>query len=678
MIELLAPAGSPEALVAAVRSGADAVYLGVDRFNARRNAVGFDLSELAERVRYCRVRGVCVYLALNTLVSDREMADALAVVQAAAAAGVDAVIVQDVGLAALIRRACPDLRLHASTQMSVHSPSALKMLKEMGFCRAVIARECTEDEISELCREGKRLGIEIEAFVHGALCMSVSGQCYMSALLGGRSGNRGLCAQPCRLEYADGSHPLSLKDMSLLTQVERLKKAGVASFKIEGRMKRPEYVAAAVSAFRSALDSGHADAELADRLGEVFSRSGHTDGYFEGRRTADMFGHRTAEDAVSSDTLHKLHALYRGERQNVAVDMKLCLPADGRSSLTVTDGEHTVTVCGGAGVVALKLPLTAERAREFCAKLGSTPYRLRAFEAEIGDGLTLSAAEINGLRRAACEALDGARAPQPLHFDMPDLALPKQASSDKRTVARFASADQIPCELVGIDTVYLPVETDWALHAAKLTRLREQGITVAAELPRGLFGIEDKIKELLVAARDSGITSALCGNIAAVSLAKEAGLEVHGHFGLNIYNSYAAAEWRRLGVTRPTLSFESTLSDVAAAAIPDGCLIAYGHLPLMLLRACPMRAEVGCSRCAGKLIDRKRAEMPLTCRFGVAELLNSQPLWMADRRRELPCGAMLYFTTESKSRCAAVLDGWQKGAEFDGKFTRGLYYRGVL
>lgn len=678
MSELLAPAGSPEALIAAVRSGADAVYLGVDKFNARRNAVGFNLSELAERVRYCCVRGVRVYLALNTLVSDSEMADALTVVQAAAAAGVDAVIVQDVGLAALIRRACPDLRLHASTQMSVHSPSALKILKEMGFCRAVIARECTEGEIRELCREGKRLGIEIEAFVHGALCMSVSGQCYMSALLGGRSGNRGLCAQPCRLEYADGSHPLSLKDMSLLEQVERLKAAGVASFKIEGRMKRPEYVAAAVSAFRSVLDSGRADGELTDWLGEVFSRSGHTDGYFEGRRTADMFGHRTAEDAVSSDTLHRLHTLYRGERQSVDVDMKFTLPAGGQSCLSVTDGEHTVTVHGSKGEVAKTLPLSAERARELCAKLGSTPYRLRGFEAAIGEGLTLPAAEVNGLRRAACEGLDNARAPQPLNFELPNLTLPQSADRSVGTSARFASAEQIPSDLSGIDTVYLPVETDWALHADKLSHLREQGVTVAAELPRGLFGIEDKIKGLLTAARDSGIDTALCGNVAAVALAREAGFEVHGHFGLNVYNSYAAAEWRRLGVVRPTLSFESTLSDVAAAAIPDGQLIAYGHLPLMLLRACPMRARVGCSACEGKLIDRKRAEMPLTCRFGVAELLNSQPLWMADRRRELPCGAMLYFTTESRSQCAAVLDGWRKGAEFDGKFTRGLYYRGVL
>lgn len=680
MSELLAPVGSQEALVAAVRSGADAVYLGADRFNARRNADNFDSAALREAVAYCRVRGVRVYLTLNTLVSDRETADALSTAKAAADAGVDAFILQDVGLASLIRRACPGVRLHASTQMSVHSPSALPLLAQMGFCRVVVSRECSKEEIAELCRVGRECGIEIEAFVHGAQCMCVSGQCYLSGLLGGRSGNRGLCAQPCRLEYADGTHPLSLKDMSLLSHIRQLHDMGVASFKIEGRMKRPEYVAAAVSAFRSAIDCGVIDRQSADWLGEVFSRSGHTDGYFEGKRDITIFGHRTADDAVSGGTLHAIHELYRRERQSVAVNMRLTVCIGRPTELTVSDGHHTATVSGAVPEPAKERPLTAERARELCAKLGATPYYLEKFDAETDGVATMPAGEINALRRSACQRLDEMRAAGGTPFVLPDLALPQVAHSPSpSTAARFSDVSQIPPDMRGVDTVYIPLETDFELHGGLINRLRSDGIAVAAELPRGLFGIEDRLCRLLRAAAEAGIDTALCHNIAAVRLAQSEGFKVHGGFGLNVYNSYSAAEWRRLGVGRITHSFESTLRDIADAHISDNCIIAYGRLPLMLMRACPIRAQVGCSACTGRLVDRKQAVLPVMCRFGTAELLNAEPLWLADRRREITgvdC-FMLYFTDESRTDCDRILGEWRRGDKCGGSFTRGLYYRGV-
>lgn len=246
--EILAPAGSFDSLTAAVRCGADAVYLGGRELNARRNAANFSDEELAQAVEYCHARGVKVYITLNTLVRDDEMETAMNAVRCACDVKADALILQDVGLTSLIRKAAPDMPLHASTQTSVQTLDGIKMLADMGFCRAVLPRELSKKEIEKIAAQSP---IELEMFVHGALCMCLSGQCQLSAVLGSRSGNRGLCAQPCRLPFAaDGGtgHDLSLKDMSLIEYLPELAQMGVLSFKIEGRMKRPEYVAAAVTA----------------------------------------------------------------------------------------------------------------------------------------------------------------------------------------------------------------------------------------------------------------------------------------------------------------------------------------------------------------------------------------------------------------------------------------------
>ena len=349
-MELLSPAGSRQALEAAVRCGADAVYLGLDRFNARQGAANFDPAAFREAVAFCHPRGVAVHVTLNTLAGDSELPDLLDAVEQVCEAGADAAIVQDVGLARLIREAAPELALHASTQLSIHSAAGLPLLKEMGFCRVVLAREMSREEIARTTRAAAELGMETEVFVHGALCMCLSGQCYMSSIIGQRSGNRGLCAQPCRLAFADGGYPLSLKDLSLLEHLEELESMGVASLKIEGRSKRPEYVGAATAAFRQRLDGGKADPALERQLESVFRRSGHTDGYFTGRLGAAMFGHRTREDeAASADTLSAVHALYRAERQSLPVTASLTLTADRPASLTLSDGAHTVTVEGDGG-----------------------------------------------------------------------------------------------------------------------------------------------------------------------------------------------------------------------------------------------------------------------------------------------------------------------------------------
>ncbi len=667
--EVLAPAGSQEALVAAVRSGADAIYMGMGRFNARRNAANFDEQAFLDAVDYCHKRSVRVYLTLNTLVSDNELNDALDCVRVACEAGVDAVIVQDVGLARLIRRAAPELKLHASTQMSVHSPSALGLLKDMGFSRVVLAREMSADEIREVTAAAAELGIEVEVFVHGALCMCLSGQCYLSSVIGQRSGNRGMCAQPCRLAFDDGSYPLSLRDLSLIDYVSELEQMGVCSLKIEGRMKRPEYVAAAVSAFRNACDKNADLLGVNEMLGAVFGRNGHTDGYYRSRLGAEMFGRRTDDEAIASaEVFPRLHELYRGERQSIGITLTLTVRRDEPATLTVSDGENTVTVEGAVAEQAINRPLDRERAEQLCCKLGATPFYAEKFACDIGESLTLSASAVNDLRRRACERLLELRAPKAKPFYKVESAAHTAESGKRvRVYARFACAGQVPDDLSGVDRVYLPLDESFD---------GVNGVELGAEIPRALFCGEKKIKDKLAALPET-VRTALCNNIAAFKLAEDAGLRVHAGFGCNIFNT-ESADFVSGFAEDVTLSFELTLAQ--ARAIGRGGIIAYGRLPLMLTRNCAHGGKQNCKTCSKELVDRKQARFPVKCGFGFSEVLNCLPVCLdfdTDRLDEYDF-IELYFTDESKSRCAEIIRAFADRTQPEGQFTRALYRRGVL
>ncbi|HCC36049.1 MAG TPA: peptidase U32, partial [Ruminococcaceae bacterium] len=405
--EILAPAGSRESLEAAVRAGADAVYLGGTRFSARGSAENFSDGALRSAVAYCHMRGVKVYLAENILLYEKELPAALEFAKTASDAGVDAYILQDLGLAAILKQASPIL-LHASTQMTVHSPAGISAAAKLGFSRVVLARELSLDEIAEIAKTAKALGVELEVFVHGALCMSVSGQCYFSAMLGGRSGNRGLCAQPCRLPYnGENSYPLSLKDLCALDRLSELAALGVCSFKIEGRMKRPEYVAAATAAYRTAADGNTVSNEERGRLERVFSRGGFTDGYLTGKRS-DMFGRRDERQKQEErQVLSELHELYRKERQSVPVSMRLRVVREESASLTVDDTAHRVMVFTDPPQHAKSRPLSVLAAEERLRKTGDTPYYVTRIECEIGEGLFDPG--ISELRRRALEELSQLR-----------------------------------------------------------------------------------------------------------------------------------------------------------------------------------------------------------------------------------------------------------------------------
>ena len=663
--EILAPAGSMESLVAGVRSGANAIYLGGKSFNARRNAGNFDNEEMKKAVEYCHQRGVKVYLTLNIIVSDEEMREAYNAVKDALSNGIDAFIVQDIGVAKMIREHFPTARLHGSTQMSIMSPSGAKAAEQMGFKRIVLPREMSLDEIKEI-RENTSL--ELELFVHGALCMSVSGQCYLSSMIGSRSGNRGLCAQPCRLPFTAGgnaTHALSLKDLSLVGELDKL--VGITSLKIEGRMKRPEYVSAAVSAVKKAIDGKYTPSDEF-MLRSVFSRSGFTDGYLNAKLGKNMFGTRQKEDVVSASNsvLKEIAKNYEKEVPLLPVNIDFVCKNGENAVLKMTSGDKSVKVVGDVPEKAINKPMTAESLTERLGKLGGTQFYANEVNITVDDGLILPASKINEMRREAVEKLNKTDKIS-FKYKAFDVVRAKAKNSTPYATASFKSAAQIP-DKHPFKTVFIPIDSsveDFVDNRAGVV------------LPRGLFGIENELKSKLEKLKKAGVNKALCGNIGSYQLCKDMGFEVWGDFGLNVFNSVSANL-----VERPILSFELTQSQINNINAPDTGMLVYGYAPLMLTRNCPIKNDIGCFECNGHghLTDRKGMKFPVICSdFPCVEMLNCVPTYMLDRLDEIHTDFIHFaFTVESEKQVENIISLYESGAKPDFKYTRGLYQRGAL
>jgi putative protease len=679
-LEILAPAGSMEALEAAVRCGADAVYLGQKNFSARKNSQNFDEEGLVSAVKYAHRCGVKIHQALNILVFDEELPALKACIRAACRAGVDALIVQDWGAAMLARQMAPSIPLHASTQMAIHSPSGVKLAKELGFSRVVLARELTREEIKAIVDSTP---LETEVFVHGAHCMSVSGQCYLSAVIGGQSGNRGQCAQPCRLPFtacaggkAAGAQALSLKDMSLVERLPELAAMGVSSVKIEGRMKRPEYVAAAVTACRTALDGGKPDMA---GLQAVFSRSGFTSGYFDGERDKAMFGVRTKSDVAAAEgVLQSLRGLYHKEAPRVPVAMSLTLKAGEQAVLTLSDGEREVSAEGPCPEPARTAGTSLASAEKNLGKLGGTPYFLAKLSGEAEEGLNLPPSALNAMRREAEGKLSQLREGGEAVFC--DLPLPVYPQREKSGVlqswGQFRTLPQLTPKAAGmLDRVILPAE---GLDLAELPFPKEK---LLPALPRFTFS-EAGLLELLLQLKAQGIGEIYCDSPAHLPLCREAGLKPVGGMFLNLSNSCALAEAERLGLCAAVVSPEGKLSWLRAIRnqLPLG-IFAYGRLTVMAVRNCPVKANIGCAACKGQgaLTDRMKAEFPVRCDGWVSYLYNSVPTSMTDQQEALHGFdfGLLSFTTETAAEAEEVIRCWKRGEKLPYGVTRGLYYRGV-
>ena len=678
--EILAPCGDFSCLEAAVRSGADAVYFGAGNFNARRNAGNFDGDRLGAAITYCRLRGVKTHITLNTLLQDGETDAALLVARNAAAAGADAFIVQDLGLARRLKQILPEVALHASTQLTIHDENGVKAAKRLGFSRVVLARELSLDEIRRVCKTAAAHGIEIEVFIHGALCMSMSGQCFLSALIGGRSGNRGLCAQPCRLPFSagnDSGYALSLKDMSHLPYIGALSEAGVGSFKIEGRMKPPEYVAAAVSAVREARDSGRVSEETNRLLRSIFSRSGFTDGYITGERQ-NMFGVRTDEDKTMSATVESaLHALYRQEFQRIGLTASLSCRVGKAAVLTVCDGTFSTTTEGELVTAAVGSPLDRAFAERQLSRTGGTPFFFKTISLDSDANAFLPASALNRLRRSALDALMQKRQEPPtVRFGAQEQPLRSRPHTLTGLVARFSGI--LPDSLKDISRAYLPCYASDALFI----RLLKETESVGVELPRTFFSGDETLRRRLAFLKRLGIHRALCENLGAVQLAQEMGFAADGGMFLQMTNSYALAAATGLGLSSAVVSFENTLEQTSALhSDMETGLVVYGYLPLMLVRCCPLKNSRNCRDCRGDTItDRMGKRFFVKCRDGASEIFNCVPLVMSDRKKDLKNidFAMLYFTGETASEIDQMKNNWINGEIPVGEYTRGLYYRGVL
>ena len=693
MLEVLSPAGSSDALVAAVQNGADAVYLGYGSFNARMNAKNFTEEQLRQCVSYCHIRGVKVYLTLNTLVLDRELKALSQVILEASRAGVDAVLVQDLGVCQLVRQMAPELPIHASTQMSVHNLAGVLKAAEMGISRVVLARELTKEQIGAICRQSP---IELEVFVHGALCMCHSGQCYMSAMIGRRSGNRGSCAQPCRMTYGYDRHenryPLSLKDNCLISYLAELDRMGVACIKIEGRMKRAEYVAIATKIYKDAVQGRPVTAQQLSQLTKAFSRQGFTDGYFTNQKGPHMFGTRQ-EETQDRALFAQARATYENaETRRVPLQLTARFRQGQPAVLTATDPlGNWAQSQGPAPEPAVNRPLMPLDLISRLSKTGGTPYYIADTQLELDPGVTLSASAINALRRDALSRLSAIRGQVPQRpegkFTQPQV----YGSHTGKPVFTVSvhSPQQLTASLLRFApaVLYMPL---WMLSSGDPSvQVACQNLRVCAVLPRVILETEwDAVYRQLAQAKLLGVQEALVGNIGMLDSVRRAGYQIRGDFGLNVFNSATANYLYTQGLSSLTASFELTLPQIRDLSKPLPTeMIAYGRLPLMITENCIIHGRTEGCTCGSSqtnLVDRTGSRFPVvrdgsTCR---SVILNSRKLYLGDKRAELSALGLwalrLSFTTENEQQVNAVLQDYSRGAAFDpGVSTRGLYMRGV-
>ena len=692
MLEILAPAGSMEALRAAVQNGADAVYLGCGSFNARQSAKNFTMQTLEEALKYCHVRGVKVHLTLNILISDREMRQVADLIRFAAQNGVDAFIVQDLGVVQLCRQIAPHVPIHGSTQLTVHSLAGVQLCAALGMKRVVLSRELSREEIGYICANSP---IEIEVFGHGALCMCYSGQCYLSAAIGGRSGNRGRCAQPCRQSYGytrwENKYPLSLKDNCLVHYVRELEQMGVASLKLEGRMKRPEYVAVVTGVYRKARDEGSVTKEMIADLFAAFNRQGFTNGYYTSRVDQKMFGIRT-EQQEDPQWIQEARQTYEtGESTLVGVKFRAVVGVDG-SSLTATDEDGNSAVANGPRPeLARNVPLTGAAVAQRVSKTGGTPYRCEEVRTQIDPGLTMSASAINAMRRDVLNQLTALRGRRTEHPVREPKAVPfyKGGSGMPGLSLQVTTKEQLTPRLLNTETTMLYVPIHILAEDPALCRALANRGRAAAVLPRIVHDDElPKLRNKMSDIRALGIRDILVGNLGLMIPAREEGFRIHGDFGLNVFNSGTMNVLRQMELASATVSFEMTLPQIRdlSKAVNTEMLV-YGRMPLMVTEHCLIKNRTGectCQNGSTKLVDKTGAEFPVIRDCGSCRslLLNGKKLNWLDRQDDLMklglWSVRLYFTTENGREVDRVLEEYLVPVPFDpGACTRGLYLRGV-
>ena len=681
--EILAPAGGMDSIYAAVRCGADGVYVGGKNFSARANAVNFSAEELKAAAEYCHLHGVKIYRAMNTVIFDSECEEFADEVRFSAQIGIDGLIIQDMGAAAIAREIAPQMPRHASTQLTVHTPLGAEEAAKAGFCRVVPARELSLEEIRRICETG----VETEVFVHGAQCMCLSGQCYMSALIGSRSANRGQCAQACRLPFSgygrknDSRHDLSLKDMSLVKHTQSLIEAGAASFKIEGRMKRPEYTAAAVTALRNAADGVPLERDM-QLLEAIFSRSGFTDGYLTGKTGAEMFGFRRKEDVVAAEgVISELAALYKTEKKIGSLSFSFAARENEPSHLTFSTENVNGEIVGNIPEAARNRPMTEADVIKQLSKLGDTPFTLGSIDCDISGNIMLPASELNRMRREAASlaAELETRRNTPVYTVNKNPPLPVKSRKATKPISFRIISDRLE-NVKGLcnraELIILPIKECERLDA-------DSGLIpkTAVSLPV-LVSDEERLLNRVKALHEKGFSHFISENFTHTGVLKKLdGISIHGGTGMNITNSYALRELEKMGFEDTLLSFELRSSQISALKkpIPTG-IFAYGRLPLMTVKNCPIKASAGCGKCTHSITDRTGRNFPVKCTEGYARIYNCDVLETSDRLDSFSgiSFAVLDMSGLDKTEAEAVFGRYERHGKPEGSFTRGLYSRGVL
>ncbi len=684
-MEILAPAGSFESVIAGVNNGANAIYLGQQKFNARKNAENFDYETLKKAIEYCHIRNVKVYQTLNTIVFDEELNDLIDTIKVACELNVDALIVQDLGVLNIIKKVSKNMRIHASTQMTVHTVKGAQFLKDLGIKRIVVSRELSLKEIKDII---DNVDVEIEVFGHGALCMSVSGQCYMSAMIGGRSGNKGNCAGTCRLPFGinnNKDYDLSLKDLCSTDYYKQLKEIGVTSLKIEGRMKRPEYTAITSKAYSLLEKDLTPDTNT---LKAVFSRSGFTDGYLSGKINGDMFGFRNKDDVLSAtdEILSSLRESYRKEKQTIPLDIKISILKDNEITVNVCDNENnSCHLTFDKAEIAINKPSTKEMVVESLSKLGGTPFYVNNIEVLIDDGLIVPKSKLNAIRREFVENISNLRNKQN-NFEFNKIEIPKNHIRKIKNTslrARYSNIDQISQKALDLlEYIYLPI--DEVLENEDI--LSEYSDKIIIEPDRICFGTENKLIEKLKKLLNLGFKNISASNIAHIEIAKELGLNIFGTNFLNVTNSQSLEFLQNYNLKDTILSTELTCNQISYLKDFENFktgVLSYGYLPLMIVRNCPIKRHIKCSECKSKnsLTDRLSNKFRVTCnRQKYSEILNSKPLILSDKQKDFNKVdfLVLYFTVENQKQCDDVINAYKNQTSLNSKdLTRGLYYRGI-
>ena len=688
--ELLAPAGDFEALIAAVTAGADAVYVGGLKFGARAFAKNFSDEELVAAVKFCHMFGVRLYVTLNTLVFDKEVEEALVYAKRLYEIGVDALIIADLGMAALIKEKLPDLELHASTQMGIHNTEGVNFAKKLGIKRAVLARECSSDDIKKIVEKSD---IECEVFLHGALCVCHSGQCLFSSMVGGRSGNRGECAQPCRLPYNGNKYPLSLSDLSLSNHITSLIDSGVSSLKIEGRMKSADYVYRVTRVYRDLLDHGRNSSQKEQKeLADVFSRGGFTDGYYIGKIFSRMTGVRSEAEKQVSRELSGMQ--FKMPKLKIKAEASFLLNEPSLLTLTASfapkwenRGEQfnkytkkiSVTVQGMPPVVAENAPLTITGLKERLSKTGNTPFELSVDDIEItlGEEINLAPSLVNALRREACDKLsieylksvrdiiglaqeDGYEAQLGAkRFDDKAESLYSVFYNPELLREIYSDAKD------SLGRIFVPLESYDTFKSIA---------TVGAIIPPIIMENEwESVKESLAKAVEGGIDTVLIGNVSHIALANEFGLRFICDMRLNTANCYSYTLLKKLGANDVILSAELTLP---MARDIGGAVITLGRIPLMITERCFVKENFGCEKCMKACFtDRKGAKFPILRSAPHRNIIfNSAPTYMGDKKDELSAARIkrtaFVFSSESPREAMDIIYSYKKGLSISGACRR--------